>query len=47
MMSICMAPPAKEPLPEQRLQREYSEQDSEHQQAVCEADSEGQGSKEC
>ena len=29
------------------LQREYSEQDREHQQAVCETDSEGQGGEEC
>ena len=46
LVAVCNVPPAEEPLPEQGLQREYSEQDSEHQQAICETDSERQGSEE-
>ena len=38
--------PAGEALPEQGLSREHKGQDSEHQQALCEADSERQGGEE-
>ena len=39
-------PPAEGPLREQQSSRECQGQDSEHQQAVCEADRERQGSEE-
>ena len=38
---------AEESLPEQGLSREHKGQDSEHQQAICEADRERQGGEEC